>query len=408
MSRRYFSVGLLLTCAAIVVIASRVIRADGPDGSNPSSKSAVKEADEKTPDRDKKSDDKKSGDNTGDSKKAEKQAARDEDAILKDLDQAKDKLAEVMPSIASIADADFRKQDGPKAIAPLKRVSALLKELSAIQTDETERKQIEDVRCQYLAVLATLGDNDSKALLEKSASGKDAKALAAKSALVLAKWWRNSKDADAQTKILKGYADVAKADPTSERIAMTLAVMARTGAANDDVSNAVVAVIRKTLTSDEAKKIAAELDPLGALRELLDKPLVVSGRTTAGKSHSTADWKGKVVLVDFWATWCGPCNAEIPRVKELYKTYHPKGLEIVGVDCDSDDDTVNSFVKDKDMSWTQLREESQSEKQPWHPLATQYGVNGIPTMFLIDKKGTLRFVDAREGTAEKIEKLLAE
>ncbi|HEY2149132.1 MAG TPA: hypothetical protein VGH32_14425, partial [Pirellulales bacterium] len=202
MSRRCFSVGMLLTCAAIFVIANRDIRADGPDASDPSSKSAVKEADEKTPAKDdKKSDDKKSDDKTGDSKKAEKKDAREEEAILKDLDEAKDKLAEVMPSIASIADADFRKQDGPKAIAPLKRVSALIKELSAIQTDETERKQIEDVRCQYLAVLATLGDEDSKALLEKSASGKDAQALAAKSALVLAKWWRNSKDADAQTKI---------------------------------------------------------------------------------------------------------------------------------------------------------------------------------------------------------------
>ena len=114
------------------------------------------------------------------------------------------------------------------------------------------------------------------------------------------------------------------------------------------------------------------------------------------------------MLVDFWATWCGPCNAEIPRVKELYKAYHAKGFEIVGVDCDSDDDAVNAFIKEKEMPWTQLRDESQSEKQPWHPLATQWGVNGIPTMFLIDKKGTVRFVDAREGTAEKIEKLLGE
>jgi thiol-disulfide isomerase/thioredoxin len=401
-----------LAAAAIVVIGRRDLRADDSD---PSSKAAAKQTDEKKPAKaddktsdDKKSDDKRSDEKPTDAKKADSKGGRNEDAILKDLDEAKDKLAEVMPSIASIADTDFRKQDGPKAIAPLKRVSDLLKELSAIQTDETERKQIEDVRCQYLAVLATLDDEDSTALLEKRAAGKHAHALAAKSALVLAKWWRNSKDADAQTKILKSYTQVAKADPTSERVAMTLAVMARTGAANEDVSNAVVAVIRKTLTSDEAKKIAAELDPLSALRELLEKPLVVSGRTTSGKSHTTSDWKGKVVLVDFWATWCGPCNAEIPRVKDLYKTYHPKGLEIVGVDCDADDDTVNSFTKDKEMPWTQLREESQGEKQPWHPLATQYGVNGIPTMFLIDKKGTLRFVDAREGTAEKIEKLLAE
>ncbi len=114
------------------------------------------------------------------------------------------------------------------------------------------------------------------------------------------------------------------------------------------------------------------------------------------------------MLVDFWATWCGPCNAEIPRVKDLYKTYHAKGFEIVGVDCDSSDDTVDPFIKKKEMPWPQLREESQSESESWHPLAKQWGVAGIPTMFLVDKKGVLRFIDAREDTAAKIESLLAE
>jgi thiol-disulfide isomerase/thioredoxin len=243
--------------------------------------------------------------------------------------------------------------------------------------------------------------------LEKDAAGNDAKNVGAKSALAVGRWWRNSKDAAAQEKILAAVAEMAKADPTSDKLLQTLEIMARVGAANDELAIKVVQVIRKSMTGDAAKRIAAELDPNGALRELLDKPLVVAGRTTAGKSLTTADFKGKVVLVDFWATWCGPCNAEIPRVKDLYKTYHAKGLEIVGVDCDSDDDTVNAFTKDKEMTWTQLREESQSE-EPWHPLAKQWGVSGIPTMFLLDKKGVLRDVDARDGTDAKIAKLLAE
>ena len=225
--------------------------------------------------------------------------------------------------------------------------------------------------------------------------------------MTLARWWRDSKDAAGQRKILADYAKVAKAHPTSDKAAFTLAVMARVGAANDDLALGAVTVIRKTLKSPTAKQIAAELDPAGAQRDLLDKPLVVAGRTTTGGKLTTADWKGKVVLVDFWATWCGPCNAEIPRVKQLYKTYHAKGLEIVGVDCDSSDATVNTFTKDKDMPWTQLREQSQAG-EPWHPLAKQWGVGGIPTMFLIDKKGVLRFVDAREDTEAKVTKLLAE
>ena len=60
------------------------------------------------------------------------------------------------------------------------------------------------------------------------------------------------------------------------------------------------------------------------------------------------------------------------------------------------------------MPWPQLREESQTESESWHPLAKQWGVAGIPTMFLVDKKGVLRFIDAREDTAAKIETLLGE
>ena len=343
---------------------------------------------------------------------------RGEKAILKDLDDAKEKLSAVMPSVASIGDAEFRKQDGPKALAPLRRLSDLLKELAAgnflgiVFEDEGGRgtggSGGAGEQSGHCGQSGRPGDDDATAILEKAASEKDSKALTAKSALTLAKWWRSSKDAEAQEKILAGYIETAKANPADEKVALTLEVMAQVGVASDDIAAKTVTVIRKVLTSDAAKRIAAELDPQGALRELLDKPLVVAGRTTTGKTLTTADWKGRVVLVDFWATWCGPCNAEIPRVKELYKTYHAKGFEIVGVDCDADDDAVNAFIKEKEMPWTQLRDESQSEQQPWHPLASQWGVSGIPTMFLIDKKGMARFIDAREGTADKIEKLLAE
>jgi thiol-disulfide isomerase/thioredoxin len=332
---------------------------------------------------------------------------RDEKAVIADLRDAKEKLSAAMPSISAIGDADFRKESGAKLIPLVLHTSGLLKELAALEKDDEVRQGLNDDRCQYLALLVALGDDNAATVLEKDAAGNDAKNVVAKSALAVGRWWRNSKDAAAQEKILAAVAEMAKADPTSDKLLQTLEIMARVGAANDELAIKVVQVIRKTMKGDGAKRIAAELDPNGALRELVDKPLVVAGRTTAGKSLTTADWKGKVVLVDFWATWCGPCNAEIPRVKDLYKTYHAKGLEIVGVDCDSDDDTVNVFTKDKEMTWTQLREESQSE-EPWHPLAKQWGVSGIPTMFLLDKKGVLRDVDARDGTDAKIAKLLAE
>ena len=334
-------------------------------------------------------------------------ASRDEQAILTDLRAAKKEFETAMPSLSAIGDAEFRKQAGEKVTPLLLKMADLLKELAAVQKDESARHGLEDDRCLYVALLTALGNDDATAILEKEAAGADAKSLSAKSALALGKWWHNSQDAAAQEKVLADYAATAKANPTSDKVALTLQVMAQVGAASPEMALKVVAVMRKDLTGPRAKKIAAELDPEGALRELLDKPLAVAGRTSTGKKFSVADWKGKVVLVDCWATWCGPCNAEIPHVKEVYAKYHPKGLEIVGIDCDADDDTVNTFTKQKDMPWTQLREESQTD-DPWHPLAKQWGVAGIPTMFLIDKKGVLRYIDARDDTAEKVAKLLAE
>ena len=77
------------------------------------------------------------------------------------------------------------------------------------------------------------------------------------------------------------------------------------------------------------------------------------------------------------------------------------------MDCDDSDETVNGFTQSHEMPWLQLRELSQSQEN-WHPLAKQWHVDGIPTMFLIDRQGILRYIDAREDTATKIAQLLAE
>ncbi len=337
-----------------------------------------------------------------------KDAAANEDPLVKELRATKDKLDDAMPAMSAIADPDFRKDDGAKIRPLLQKSAELLQKLAAREHDDAERIGLERDRCQYLGMLATLGDNDARATLEKLAGGLGSQTIMARSALALSKWWQASKDAAAQEKILSDYTAVAKANPANDNVVLTLAIMATIGSASDDNSIQAAEVLRKVMTSDKAKKLAAQIDPNGATRDLLGKPLVASGRTTLGKTFSTADWKGKVVMIDFWATWCGPCNEEIPRMKEIYKAYHAKGLEMVGVDCDSDDDTVISFTKDKQMPWPQMRETSQGGSEQWHPLAVQWGVMGIPTMFLIDKKGVLRYIDAREDTTTKIETLLSQ
>ena len=142
------------------------------------------------------------------------------------------------------------------------------------------------------------------------------------------------------------------------------------------------------------------------MKALEGKPMVLAGRTVDGQPFSTADLKGKVILVDFWATWCGPCIAEQPRVKKLYAEYHDKGLEMLGVSCDNGEEALKTYMtKNPDMPWTQLFDPATAG---WHPLAKKCGVLGIPTMFLIDKKGICRSVTARSQMEKLIPELLAE
>ena len=111
------------------------------------------------------------------------------------------------------------------------------------------------------------------------------------------------------------------------------------------------------------------------------------------------------MLVDFWATWCGPCIAEMPNVLAAYEKYHDKGFEVVGVSLDTDRDALETFLKEKEIPWTILYEEPQG--QGWqHPLASYYGITGIPTVILVGRNGKVVTMDVRgEKLGEELGKL---
>lgn len=157
-----------------------------------------------------------------------------------------------------------------------------------------------------------------------------------------------------------------------------------------------------------AKDCPAELkEAVQAMQDQLDrvgKPFALAFTANDGSKVDIASLKGKVVLVDFWATWCGPCVREMPNVVAAYERLHPKGLEILGINLDEDEAEMKQFVKKYKMPWPQY-----FDGEGWaNKIAKPLGVNAIPAMWLVDKKGVLRDLEAADGLEKKISDLLAE
>ena len=129
-------------------------------------------------------------------------------------------------------------------------------------------------------------------------------------------------------------------------------------------------------------------------------------RNTAGEQSSLSSLvgPGKWVLIDFWATWCPPCIAEIPHLSEAYAAYHDRGFEIYGVSLDNDQARWKHYVSTHDMPWTNV---IAVEGDKSSPAAEQYGIRTIPTNFLLSPEGTIVARDLRgEALAEKLAEVI--
>ena len=209
--------------------------------------------------------------------------------------------------------------------------------------------------------------------------------------------------------LIQKTAAMLTADPNDAQtagLAMQLAGAFEQMPGGEKIAQGAYQAFGPILATSTNKRVQAMGDSFaGVLRRLSlpGHPMEITGTLLSGAPFDAKSLTGKVVLVDFWATWCGPCVAEIPNVLAAYEKYHAKGFEVVGISLDEDRETLQKFVTEQKIPWPILYEKPAGEG--WrHPLSTFYGISGIPTVILIGRDGNVITLNAR---GEKLGEQLA-
>jgi thiol-disulfide isomerase/thioredoxin len=322
-----------------------------------------------------------------------------------DIASTEDELKEKLPMYKLLGKQE-RAQLAPTVTPIVKKLVGLWEERQKASISAAEKSAAAQEVCMNLAILSALDDPDATTRLDAMAKS-DVKldAARAKVAQGLVGWWTNFGN---QQKQNAAFDDIVEAGKTAESAAAEAAVIIVNC---QNLSHEQEKRIRQYgvdhLKTPQMAPTRKEWQDVLARLALEGKPMTITGRTVEGRDFSSAQWKGKVVVVDFWASWCGPCKEEMPRTISLYQKYHDKGLEIIGVSCDQTAGDLRQYVQaNSGMAWPQLF--VPSSNGDWHPLTKRFNVNSIPTLFIIDKSGVCRTVQGRTELDALVPQLLAE
>jgi thiol-disulfide isomerase/thioredoxin len=159
------------------------------------------------------------------------------------------------------------------------------------------------------------------------------------------------------------------------------------------------AIVKNFPTAPAAKRARGAVRRLG----MVGNPLTFSGDALGGGQVDLARYKGRVVLVIFWATWCEPCTRDLPQIQALHQQYQRNGFEVVGVNLDMPGAPIREYLQNYKVTWPQVHEDGGLESRP----ATDFGIISLPTMLLVDKTGKVVSVSTSvDDLKEQVPELL--
>ena len=172
---------------------------------------------------------------------------------------------------------------------------------------------------------------------------------------------------------------------------------------NPELSEAILKDLKSSAKKNIAEQATAQLRMIQLL--LRHEPLDLDFQAVDGRAVSLKNLRGKVVLVDFWATWCGPCMREAPNVVATYNKLRDHGFEIVGISLDQDVGRVRAVTEQMGMTWPQYCDDKGWQNE----ISSRYGIQAIPTTWILDKRGYVRYVGLRgEVLSDRIQEMQAE
>ncbi len=296
-----------------------------------------------------------------------------------------------------------------------KAIAEAAEKMLASNPDGATAVKAAEKRIGALRLLQQLGDSEAKQQadeqLEKIKADKRpemqrfAKLMAFQERIPAA-----MRDPDAADKLMDDIMQDLKTDPSKDLAQLAGALARRheqdAPATTIKTLKELAGIVSKA-KDPEVAEVAKRFE--GAIRRmnLPGKPIEIKGTLVDGTPFDQSTLKGKVVLVDFWATWCGPCIMELPNVKKNYEKYHDKGFTVVGISLDEDRDALVEFIAKEKLPWPILFPQDEKDQYWNNPLAVYYGVESIPNVILTNQKGEVVSLEARgPELGKKLEELL--